>query len=53
MDACPSRQHHAPVRAALKGVLAQHPEVSARAREPEVFPDSSGARPLKGLVGGA
>jgi uncharacterized protein (DUF1501 family) len=38
------------VRSVLKGVLAEHLAVPARALEQEVFPDSSTARPLRGLM---
>ncbi len=38
------------VRSVLKGVLAEHLAVPARALEQDVFPDSSAARPLRGLM---
>jgi uncharacterized protein (DUF1501 family) len=38
------------LRSVLKGVLAEHLQVSPRALEQVVFPDSSGAAPLRGLM---
>ena len=38
------------VRSVLKGVLAEQLAVPAHALEQEVFPDSSAARPLRGLM---
>lgn len=38
------------LRSVLKGVLAEHLLVSSRALESSVFPDSSAAKPFKGLV---
>ena len=38
------------LRAALKGVLAEHLGVSARALAAEVFPDSERVKPLSGLL---
>ena len=38
------------VRSVLKGILAEHLAVSATPLEREVFPDSSSARPLRGLL---
>jgi uncharacterized protein (DUF1501 family) len=34
----------------LKGVLADHLQVSTRALDASVFPDSSAAKPMQGLV---
>jgi uncharacterized protein (DUF1501 family) len=41
------------LRAALKGVLAEHLHISARTLDAEVFPGSEGVRALPGLVRGA
>ncbi len=38
------------LRSALKGILSDHLLVSTRALETAVFPDSSDAKPLKGLL---
>jgi uncharacterized protein (DUF1501 family) len=38
------------VRSVLKGILAEHLAVPAAPLEREVFPDSSSARPLRGLM---
>ena len=38
------------LRAVMKGLLAEHLEVSERALETSVFPGSGNARPLRGLV---
>jgi uncharacterized protein (DUF1501 family) len=38
------------LRAVMKGLLADHLLVPAAALEGEVFPDSAGARPIKGLL---
>jgi uncharacterized protein (DUF1501 family) len=38
------------VRSVLKGVLAEHLAVPARALEQQVFPESSAASPLRGLI---
>jgi len=38
------------LRSLLKGVLAEHLSVPARALEDAVFPDSTAAKPLRGLV---
>jgi uncharacterized protein (DUF1501 family) len=38
------------MRSILKGVLAEHLQVSTRALESTVFPESAAARPLAGLV---
>lgn len=38
------------LRSVMKGLLAEHLQVSQRALEMSVFPDSAQARPLKGLL---
>jgi uncharacterized protein (DUF1501 family) len=38
------------LRSVLKGVLSEHLSIPARALERDVFPDSAGASPLRGLV---
>ena len=38
------------VRSVLKGVLAEHLAVPPRALEQQVFPESSAASPLRGLI---
>jgi uncharacterized protein (DUF1501 family) len=38
------------LRSVLKGVLSEHLLVSSSALETSVFPDSAGARPIKGLL---
>jgi uncharacterized protein (DUF1501 family) len=40
------------LRSVMKGLLAEQLQVSTRALEAEVFPDSQGARPLGGLLRG-
>ena len=37
------------LRSVLKGVLSEHLLISSSALENSVFPDSAGARPIKGL----
>jgi uncharacterized protein (DUF1501 family) len=38
------------LRSVLKGILAEHLGIAGKALEQEVFPDSSSARPLRGLM---
>ncbi len=38
------------LRSVFKGVLDEHMRIDARALASRIFPDSSGARPLEGLV---